>query len=178
MNTLESNEKIYEYFIYIPTCINMTYSVINFHSINEEKIGNEETINNFFTRKTNTDYFIEFENFPDEYGNLTLNGEIIEINSNKFLINENSTNIIDFISTNDNSINSFEIKYTISIYETYSSQCIINLIILPCYKSCERCSLDNSSSNSEEHNCLENRCKEGHYVDPTKNTNCFMITEK
>ena len=178
MNTLESNEKIYEYFIYIPTCINMTYSVINFHSINEDKIGNEETINNFFTRKTNTDYFIEFEDFPDEYGNLTLNGEIIEINSNKFLINENSTNIIDFISTNDNSINSFEIKYTISIYETYSSQCIINLIILPCYKSCERCSLDNSSSNSKEHNCLENKCKEDHYVDPTNNTNCFMITEK
>ena len=78
MNTLESNEKIYEYFIYIPTCINMTYSVINFHSINEEKIGNEETINNFFTRKTNTDYFIEFETFPDEYGNLTLNDEIMK----------------------------------------------------------------------------------------------------
>ena len=178
MNTLDSNEKIYEYYIYFPTCINMNYTVITFHNINEDKIGNEETINNYFIRKTNTEYYIEFDNFPDEYGDLILNNEIININSSKFLINESNPNIIDFISTNENTINNFEILYTISINETYSSQCIINLTILPCYKSCDRCSKDNSSSNSEEHNCLENKCKEEYYVEPTKNTNCFKISEK
>ena len=85
--------------------------------------------------------------------------------------------IFDFISTNDEIVDKFEILYTISIQETYSSQCKIELTILPCYDSCNRCSKDKSSSNSEDHNCLENNCKEDYYIDPTKNTNCFKISE-
>ena len=178
MNELYSNEKTYQYFFYIPDCVNMNYTIIIFHSINENKEGNEETINNYFTRKTNTKYYIEFENLPEQYGNFTLNDEIIDINSGKILINENYSNIIDFISTNDNLINNYEILYTISISESYSTQCKIKLTILPCYRSCDRCSKDELSSNSEEHNCIENKCKENYYTDPTKNTNCFMISEK
>ena len=176
MNSLNSEEKTYDYYIYIPDCINVNYTVIMFHSINEDKGGNEESINNYFTRKTNTQYFIEFENIPEEYGNLTLNNE--KIDENKTLINENDSNIIDFISTNSKTINNFEILYTISIYETYSKQCKIDLNILPCYISCSRCSKESSLSNSEDHNCIEDKCKEGYYTDPTKSTNCFMIQEK
>ena len=178
MNKLSSQEKIYEYFIYIPECINKAYSIIAFHSINEDKNGNEETINEFFIRRTNTNYYIEFENIPEEYGNFTLNEELIDFNTSRLLINASKSNILDFISTNHQGVNDFEILYTISIDETYSTQCKINLTILPCYKSCDRCTKDNSSSNSEEHNCEENKCKAGYYKDPTKDTNCFMISEK
>ena len=176
MNTINSDEKLYQYYIYIPDCKNLNYTIIIYHSINEDKEENEESINNYFTRYTNTEYYIEFENLPEEYGNFTLNYELIS--TNKTLINESDSNIIDFISTNDMTINNFEILYTISTYETYSIQCKIDLTILPCYISCGRCSKDNSLSNSEDHNCIKDNCKEGYYTDPTKNTNCFMIEEK
>ena len=88
------------------------------------------------------------------------------------------SNILDFISTNHNGANDLKIFYTISIDETYSTQCTINLTILPCYKSCDRCTKDATVSNSEDHNCVENKCRENHYKDPTKDTNCFLIAEK
>ena len=176
MNTLNTDEKFYQYYIYSPECVNLNFTIIMMHSINEDKEGNEESINNYFKRVTNTEYSIEFENIPDEYGNLTLNDELVT--ENKTIINEDESNIIDFISTNDKSINYYELLYTISIEETYSIQCKINLTILPCYSSCAQCTKDNSLSNSEEHNCIPNNCKEGYYIDPTKNTNCFMIDEK
>ena len=178
INNYSSQDKLYEYYIFIPECINLSYTIIVFHSLNQDKIENKETINDFFTRKTNTQYYINFENIPEEYGNLTLNNELINSNSEKILINESYSNILDFISTNHNTVSNFEILYTISIYETYSAQCKINLTILPCYESCDRCSKDDSSSNSEEHNCIENKCKDDYYKDPTKSTNCFKISEK
>ena len=178
VNTQSSNEKTYAYYIYIPDCIDKTYSIIIYHSINEDKIENKESINNFFTRKANTKYYIEFQNIPEDYGNLILNNEIISFNTSKILINENNSNIFDFVSTNDKYINDYEILYNISIDETYSAQCKIKLTILPCYKSCKKCSKDDSSSNSEDHNCIENNCKSDYYTDPTKSTNCFMILEK
>ena len=177
MNTLAS-DKIYEYYIYAPDCVNLEFTIIVFHSIYENIEGNKESINNFFTRYTNTDYYIEFENLPEEYGNFTLDDKILDYNTGKFLINGSYPNIIDFVSTNHNSVNNFEILYTISISETYSTQCKIQLTILPCYRSCDRCSKDDSSSNLEDHNCIENKCKENYYMDPTKSTNCFMISEK
>ena len=178
VNRLASIDKVYEYFIYIPDCINKEYTIISYHSINENKSENEDSINNFFTRKTNTKYYIEFENLPLEYGNLKLDNEIIDENNNKILIDENNQNILDFISTNEKGINNFIINYKIILYETYSSQCKITLNILPCYKSCHKCSKDNSLSSLEEHNCLINNCKNDYYKDPTKDTNCFKISEK
>ena len=178
MNTLTSKQSVYSYYIYIPECENKQYIIISYHSVNEDKSGNEETINDFFTRKTNTNYYIEFDNIPTEYGNLILNEEIINENNKKILINENNPNILDFISTNEKVINGHIINYKIILEETYSAECSINLTILPCYKSCYKCSKDNSSSTLEEHNCLINNCKEDYYKDPTKDTNCFKISEK
>ena len=175
----DSNQKVCEHIIYIPTCVNKQYTIISFHSINEDKSeDNKETINDFFTRKTNTKYYIEFENIPTEYGDLSLNNEIIDENTGKILIEKNKENIIDFISKNENSVDNFEITYKIIIDETYSSECKIDLTILPCYRSCSRCTKDSSSSNSEDHNCIEDKCKEDYYKDPTKDTNCFKISEK
>ena len=65
-----SGEKIYEYYIYLPTCENLNFTIIVFHSINENKNGNEIDLNNLFLRKTNTKYYIEFEVVPDNYGDL------------------------------------------------------------------------------------------------------------
>jgi len=173
------NKRIYEYIIYIPTCANKQYTIISFHSINEDKSEeNKETINEFFTRKTNTKYYIEFDNIPTEYGDLSINNEIIDENTGKILIEENEKNILDFISTNENIVDNFEITYKIIIDETYSAECKIDLTILPCYRSCSRCTKDSSSSNSEDHNCIEDKCKEDYYKDPTKSTNCFKISEK
>jgi len=174
-----SNLRVCEYIIYIPTCANKQYTIISFHSINENKPeNNKETLNDFFERKTNTKYYIEFENIPSEYGDLSINNELIDENTGKILIEENNDNIIDFISTNENIVDNFEFKYKIIIDETYSSECKIDLTILPCYRSCSRCTKDSSYSNSEEHNCLDDKCREGYYKDPTKNTNCFKISEK
>ena len=178
MNNLSSQKKTYEYYISYPECKNMEYTIIVYHSISENKVGTEENINNLFVRKTDTKYYIEFENIPSKYGNFTINGELININNSKFILENENQYIYDFISTNDESVNKFELLYTISIQESYSTQCKIELTILPCYDSCNRCSKDKSSSNSEDHNCFENDCKEDYYVDPTKNTNCFKIEEK
>ena len=178
MNNLSSQKKTYEYYISYPECQNKEYAIVVYHSINEDKIGTEESINNLFVRKTNTQYYIEFENIPSIYGNFTVNGELINQTNNKFIIENENQYIYDFISINDEIVNKFEILYTISIEESYSSQCKIELTILPCYDSCNRCSKDKSSSNPEDHNCLENNCKDNYYVDPTKNTNCFKISEK
>jgi len=174
-----SNQKFCEYIIYIPECVNKQYTIISFHSINENKSEeNKETINDFFARKTNTNYYIEFENIPIEYGDLIINNEIIDEYTGKILIERNNENKIDFISTNENSVDNFEISYKIIIDETYSSECKIDLTILPCYKSCSRCTKDSSSSNPEDHNCMQDKCNEEYYKDPTKDTNCFKISEK
>ena len=178
MNELDSQSKTYEYYIYLPDCTEKEYIIIIYHSINGNSTGIENSINSFFTRKTNTNYYIEFENIPEEYGKFTIDDNIIDSNNSKILINQSNSNILDFISTNDKSVDNFEILYTISIDETYSTQCKINLTILECYESCKECTKDKSSSNDEEHNCIENNCKEGYYMDPTKSTNCFMVQEK
>ena len=172
-------KRVYDYIIHIPTCAHKQYTIITFHSINEDKSeNNKETINDFFTRKTNTKYYFKFENIPIEYGDLSIDNEIIDENTGKILIEGNKENIIDFISTNEKIVDNFEITYKIIIDETYSSECKIDLTILPCYISCSRCTKDSSSSNSEDHNCIEDKCKEEYYKDPTKNTNCFKILEK
>ena len=65
MNNLSSQDKIYAYCIYIPEYSNFSYTIIVFHSLNEDKTEKKETINNFFVRKTNSNYYTEFENIPE-----------------------------------------------------------------------------------------------------------------
>jgi hypothetical protein len=178
MNEFNSQSKIYQHYIFLPNCTELSYTIISYHSINEDKAGNEDCIRNLFTKKTNTNFYVEFENIPEEYGDLTLDNRKIDSNTSKILINDSYPYILDFLSTNAKSVNNHETLYTISIDETYSAQCKIDLTILPCYRSCEKCSIDDSNSDDENHNCIENNCKEGYYADPTKSTNCFTIYEK
>ncbi len=41
MNSLNSIEKLYQYYIFIPDCKNLNYTNALYHSINEDKEGNE-----------------------------------------------------------------------------------------------------------------------------------------
>ena len=180
-NTNPDSTKLYEYFIYLPSCKDLNYTIIVYHSVNEEKEENEkDNIIDFFERKTNTEYYVEFDTLPyvefdtlpDEYGDLMVNNEIlISGNNTKIILEKDKSYIIYFNSTNDNSVNNFKIPYKISIKETYSASCTIDLTILPCYDSCSRCSKDKDSSTSENHNCLENQCKSGYYHSPFSVTN-------
>ena len=127
----------------------------------------------------NTIYYFEFETIPEDYGDLLINNEtIIMGNNSKFILEENTSYILDFISNKDNVVDNFEIPYKISIEETYSASCTMNLTILPCYDSCSRCSKDKSSSSPENHNCYEDKCKLGYYPGPIISTNCFTEDEK
>ena len=180
LNTNSDQNKVYEYFIYLPSCKDLNYTTIVYHSVNEEKEENEkDNLIDLFERKTNTEYYIEFDNLPDDYGDLTVNDEkIITGNNTKILLEQGNSYILDFNSTNDNSVTNYQIPYKILIKETYSASCSINLTILPCYDSCSRCSKDKSSSTSENHNCLEDKCKTGYYPSPLLLTNCFTEEEK
>ena len=174
-----SGERVYKYTIYPPTCKNLNFTIIVHHSINENNDGNEFDLSTIFTRKTNTIYYFEFETIPEDYGDLLINNEtIIMGNNSKFILEENTSYILDFISNKDNVVDNFEIPYKISIEETYSASCTMNLTILPCYDSCSRCSKDKSSSSPENHNCYEDKCKLGYYPGPIISTNCFTEDEK
>ena len=179
MNKLSDQNKIYEYTIYIPTCSDLDYSIIVYHSINENRAGNEDNLSDLFTRKTNTEYYFEFEDLPDEFGDLLVNGQkLILENNTKFLLKNGEDYILDFNSTNDKTVTNFQIPYTISIKESYSASCKITLSILPCYDSCLRCSKDKSQSTPQDHNCIEDKCKVGYYPSPLILTNCFSEDEK
>ena len=180
-NKNSDETKIYEYFIYLPNCKNvLAYTIIVHHSLNEKKQDTEKVdLNKLFERKTNTNYYVEFDTLPDEYGDLKVNGEkIISEKNTKILIEKDNTYILDFNSTNDNSVDNFQIDYRILIEETYSAKCSINLKILPCYDSCAECSKERDSSSSDEHNCLPFKCKSEYYPSPSIDTNCFKEEEK
>ena len=171
-------DSIYEYFIYIPTCQDLDFNVIVYHSINED-YESDINLNELFNRDTNTKYYIEFLSLPEDYGDLLVNEEKIILGNNSvFLLEENEQYILDFNSTNDNIIDNFQILYKIFIEETYSSTCSINLTILPCYDSCSRCSKDKASSTEQNHNCIEDNCKINYYPAPLVVTNCFKEEEK
>ena len=88
-NKNSDKTKIYEYFIYLPTCINGSdYTIIVHHSLNEKKQDTEKVdLNKLFERKTNTTYYVEFVTLPDEYGDLKVNGEkIISGKNTKILL--------------------------------------------------------------------------------------------
>ena len=128
MNRNNGKNSIYEYYIYLPSCEDKNYSILN--SINENKSEeNFEKISNFLTVKTNK-YYFEIKNFPDEYGYFTLNNEKV---NDKILIN-NSDYILDFIVTNrENSSNTtITVDYIVSIEDdkAYSNECQIKLNFL------------------------------------------------
>ena len=161
------------YIIYKPTCVDFDLE----SGIYEDA---DKLIDDFFERKTNTKYYIYFNNIPDTYGYLSLNEEeIIQGIDNKILLDESNYCIISFKSINDKTVNNFKIKYGFIIEETYSSECTINLnIFIPCYDSCEKCSKYKNESIPENHNCLENECKTNYCPSPSTLTNCYKEEEK
>ena len=86
--------------------------------------------------------------------------------------------IFSFVSKNDRVIDNFEILYKVSIEETYSAECKIDLTIKPCYKSCKFCSSYVNSSNDENHKCTECKEDEGYYRFPSDpDYNCYSLEE-
>ena len=169
---LEEN-RVYEYYIYLPTCTDANFTLIN--SMNE---GKEEKdfvkLSNLFPIKTNN-YFLEFKNIPDNFGYFTLNGEKIEGKIHA----KNENDILDF-QRNKNDLKNGEyinIKYIVSVEdeEAYSKECTITFIY-NCYHSCETCLVDINSSNETNHNCK--KCKNNYYPSPEIDTNCYTENEK
>ena len=95
MNFYKEDNKTYEYYIYLPECNNMEYTILS-RSLNEDKSDKDkERLSKLFIVKTNK-YYFEIINRPDNYGYFLLNNHKI---SEKNHI-ENNDYIIDFIVTN------------------------------------------------------------------------------
>jgi len=69
---------IYEYFIYPPVCKNKQISITSYQT---GKVG----LSDLFERKTNTKYYISFDNVPTNFAELKINEKIIK-NKEKILI--------------------------------------------------------------------------------------------
>ena len=161
-NKTATNEGIYEYYIYPPKCKKENIILITYHSY---------TLNmdNLFEKKTNTNYYIILEQIPFNYGRIYINGELIQNLGEKIKLKKNN-NFLYFISDNDIKVNNFEIKYNISIEETYSDLCSIFLTIKSCYHSCSNCTLSKEESDENFHNCIS--CAEGYYPFSEGSSNC------
>ena len=169
MNTKNNIRKLYEYSIILPSCIEKTYTCIPMDNFNDY-------LKNLVIVEMNSKYYALFTDFPSDYGNLTLNNEIVDLNdTNETLITETSS--FGFMSTTEESIKNAQIKYIISVEETFSSECYVNLDIQECYVSCKTCTKPAEESTSSNHNCKPNSCKDYYYLDPDVNTNCWSETE-
>ena len=166
-NKTSTDEHIYEYHIYPPKCKNENIILISYHSYTLN-------IDNLFEKKTNTNHYIILEQIPSYYGKIFVNGELIQQVGMKIKLNRKD-NILYFISNNNLTVNNFEIKYNISIEETYSNLCTIFLTVKPCYPSCSNCSLSEEESNENSHNCIE--CAKGFFPFPENSSNCFNNNE-
>ena len=77
---------------------------------------NDEYIN----IKTNTKYFIKFQNLPSEYGIIKF-GELKINSTDEFFEIKPEMKIISFISNNYNIIDELKLFYNVTIQESYSS---------------------------------------------------------
>ena len=155
MNNNDGN-KICAYYIYIPTCENKEFIIIN--SLNQNKSEDYKIrIKDLF--KVYTDkYYLKFDNIPNEIGYFTLNG--IQIDSNKILI-ESDEYILDFIIRDMDEVidNEFSVQYFVFIEsnEAYQASCHIKFKII----------LYDMST----HNCKE-ECKDNTFI--TSNGDCVL----
>ena len=163
--------RYYDYYIILPSCPNNSYSIIPQSSFSDD-------LRKLIEREMATDYYIEFIQLPSDYGNLTVDNDTIDSNyTEKILVEDTNSQYFEFISLNDKSIKNFKIIYLISLKETFSNECDINLDILECYESCRLCSKSAEYSDENNHNCEPESCKEGFYLDPEVNTNCWRDNE-
>ena len=172
-NQLNLVTKYYEYSIYIPECPNKEYSIITLGTLSDD-------LNNLFTRKTDTKYYIKIISFPSEYLNISINNELLDPNSTSFdpiLINENDNNNLELISLTSDILTDLDLIYQIILEETFSVTCTAKINILECYRSCEQCTKSNSESDEENHNCIVGKCNNNYYQAPDVETNCFDLSE-
>ena len=174
MNQQNSNYSLYEYYIYLPECNNIPYTL--FHSLNENKEEeNKERLSNLFSVKTNKYYFKILHSDYDSFGYFKLNDT--KINDENLIID--NYYILDFnVSKTLTTTQTIYFNYLVYVEEqkAYEDQCTITITIKVCYHSCETCIDDYSGENSRKHNCLI--CKESYYPSPDNNNNCYTIDEK
>ena len=165
--TYTSNNNIYLYLFYAPTCLDhenkeifATFSVsLDFESLIE--------------RKTETNYYIYFTQLPsvESYGFLSQNNIQLSINT-KYLMSPTDTYLFQSQTRNGGNL---LIKYKIYIKETISSkECSFTIKVNACYNGCDLCS--SVVTDADNHNCLG--CYEGYYPSPTNSSNCYKISEK
>jgi hypothetical protein len=162
---------MYEYSKYSPECADKAYSLFPLGSITDD-------VNNLFTRKTNTKYYIKIVSFSSSHLNIKFNNEVLESNLTSFdpvLIDDEYN--IEIISTTSETIDDLELNYQVILEETFSSNCTAKINILECYKSCELCTKTNIDSDEENHNCVAGKCNINYYQDPDIETNCWDIYE-
>ena len=174
MNNKNSNFYVYEYYIYLPTCLSKNYEI--FKNLNDIEFKEElDKLSNLFVIKTNK-YFFEIENPLIELGYFTLNNETL---NQKIKINNNDY-ILNFIITNNYNATNFTIfsKYNVFVEEeeAYKAECQVTINFKICYHSCKKCHSDISYSNDIQHNCI--KCKDNYYPSPENPNNCYLIEEK
>ena len=160
-----SESDIYEYIIFPPKCSNEIKELINSNQI---KID----IDNLFERKTNTKYYIKLEQIPQFFQQISINNEIINNIYERKPLKENE-NYLYLIQNNNEVPKILNLNYNISIEETFSTTCKIDIPIKSCYYSCKNCSKDEDNSNDKEHNCIE--CCDGFFPFSKNRINCYSI---
>ena len=165
--TYTSNNNLYIYLIYTPTCSNhenkeifATLSVsLDFESL--------------IVRKTKKKYYIYFTQLPsiELYGFLSQNN--IQLSNNtKYLMSPTDTYLFQSQTRKGGNL---LIKYKIYNEETISSkECSFTIKVNACYDGCDLCS--SVVTDADNHNCLG--CYEGYYPSPTNSSNCYKISEK
>ena len=137
-NKKENEINIYEYFIYLPSCINIEIRITSYQTV-------KVNISNLFERKTNTNYYISFDNLPINFATFKIKDEIIN-NNDKILIEED--NYLYIICKYETEEKNYTINYTISIEETYFQICQISIIYKNSTKNNIELILDFISSDS------------------------------
>ena len=118
-NTKDNVNIIYEYFIYPPVCKKIQITITSFQTV-------KVNISNLFERKTNTNYYISFDNLPINFATFQINDNII--NNNDTILIEDIENYLDIICIGEFETKNYTINFNISIEETYSQMCQISII--------------------------------------------------
>ena len=164
-NDTSNKNYLYKYYIYPPKCENKTFEITTFGSL-------EINLTKIFEKKTNTKYYLKFNNLASDYGIIKIGKE--EINSTDSIVElKPEMDYFYFTSNNYNITNNYDIVYNISIKETYSAVCKITLKINACYQSCKNCFENIDSSTDENHNCIDCKEEENYFHYSEEENNCY-----
>ena len=174
MSTKDSENKIYEYYIFKPICKNLEVPI--FYRLNSNRIKSIKISELFFIR-TNK-YYFKIENPPEEIGYFKIPENSLDPSVDRILIGNNDM-ILEFLIKEGAQINDriISINYNVSVEDEdiYLETCQIELKFSKCYSSCKDC-LD-SEFNETNHSCI--KCITGYYfLEHTKNCYDKSFTEK